>query len=79
VGPALPHNLDRLAKAWARESARFERDYNDRLLGGLVVIRRVRACWGGGQGGSAGALTPNLPSAAPFLAAAPCRRKSCMH
>jgi hypothetical protein len=41
VGPALPHNLDRLAKAWARESARFERDYNDRLLGGLVVISLV--------------------------------------
>lgn len=34
---------DRLAKAWTRESARFERDYNDRLLGGMVMLR-----WGQG-------------------------------
>ncbi|EFN50520.1 hypothetical protein CHLNCDRAFT_139218, partial [Chlorella variabilis] len=41
VGPALEHNKDRLAKAWARESARFERDYNDRLLSGLVLMSLV--------------------------------------
>ena len=39
-----PGPADRLAKAWARESARFERDYNDRLLGGMVVLR-----WGAGR------------------------------
>ncbi|KAL4442076.1 hypothetical protein ABPG77_011337 [Micractinium sp. CCAP 211/92] len=41
VGPALAHSKDRLAKAWMRESARFERDYNDRLLGGMVMLSLV--------------------------------------
>lgn len=41
VGPALAHNKDRLAKAWARESARFDRDYNDRLLSGMVMLSLV--------------------------------------
>lgn len=50
VPPSCPRppRPDRLAKAWARESARFERDYNDRLLSGMVMIRCemrcVRAC-----------------------------------
>ena len=40
---ALPLSLpaERLTKAWARESARFERDYNDKLLNGLVMMRWV--------------------------------------
>ncbi|KAI3428317.1 hypothetical protein D9Q98_006697 [Chlorella vulgaris] len=41
VGPALPHNQERLDKAWAREAARFDRDYNDRLLSGLVMVSLV--------------------------------------
>jgi hypothetical protein len=41
VGPALARNEERLDKAWARESARFQRDYNDRLLNGLVILSLV--------------------------------------
>jgi hypothetical protein len=36
VGPARAHSEERLARAHARERARFERDYNERLLTGLV-------------------------------------------
>lgn len=43
------HSADRLEKAWARESARFDRDYNDRLLSGLVMLR-----WVGGRVGRVG-------------------------
>lgn len=41
VGPARPHNDERLVKAWERENSRFSRDYNDRLYNGLVVISVV--------------------------------------
>ena len=53
---ALPACLlmraERLTKAWARESARFERDYNDKLLNGLVMMRWVGG-WCGGCDGKA--------------------------
>ncbi len=38
VGPAKPHNEERLGKAWERESSRFNRDYNERLYNGLVLM-----------------------------------------
>jgi hypothetical protein len=38
VGPAKGHNEDRLQKAWERESSRFNRDYNERLYNGLVLM-----------------------------------------
>ena len=41
VGPARAHNDERLIKAWERETSRFNRDYNDRLYNGLVVISVV--------------------------------------
>jgi Guanylate-binding protein, N-terminal domain len=38
VGPAKVHNEERLQKAWERESSRFNRDYNERLYNGLVLM-----------------------------------------
>ncbi|KAL4532226.1 hypothetical protein Ndes2437B_g02641 [Nannochloris sp. 'desiccata'] len=38
VGPAKGHNEERLQKAWERESSRFNRDYNERLYNGLVLM-----------------------------------------
>lgn len=38
VGPAKDHNAERLLKAWERESSRFNRDYNERLYNGLVLM-----------------------------------------
>lgn len=78
--PAPPPPADRLAKAWARESARFDRDYNDRLLGGLVMIRcsvlgwgRSRSWVGPSERGPAAGLWPALsPQRLPASAARPC-------
>jgi hypothetical protein len=38
IGPAKQHNIERLQKAWERESSRFNRDYNERLYNGLVLM-----------------------------------------
>lgn len=37
VGPAKEHNADRLQRVWERESARFFKEYNERLMSGLVI------------------------------------------
>ena len=38
IGPARPGQEERLERAHKRESARFVRDYNDRLFQGLVIV-----------------------------------------
>jgi hypothetical protein len=43
VGPAATAQAARLAHALAREKARFRREYNDRLYGGLVVASLAAA------------------------------------
>lgn len=37
IGPAYNHHYDRLSKAWEREFSRFSRDYNDKLLNGMII------------------------------------------
>jgi len=41
VGPAKEHAEARLTRVWERESSRFEREYNDRLYNGLILISVV--------------------------------------
>lgn len=43
VGPAGPAQLQRLEHAMERERARFQREYNDRLYSGLVVLTLAMA------------------------------------
>ena len=38
VGPALVRNQERLTHAWDREVARFDKEFNDRLLNGVVFV-----------------------------------------
>ena len=38
VGPAHARNQERLAHAWEREVARFDKEFNDRLLNGVVFV-----------------------------------------
>lgn len=38
IGPGKFHNLERLKHAWEREEARFQRDFNDKLLNGIIVL-----------------------------------------
>lgn len=38
VGPGREHNLERLSHAWERELARFNKEFNDKLLNGMVII-----------------------------------------
>lgn len=41
VGPALNASSIRLQKAWQREESRFRRDYNDKILNGLIIISLI--------------------------------------
>jgi hypothetical protein len=43
VGPAGPVQMQRLNHAMEREKARFQREYNDRLYSGLVVLTLTMA------------------------------------
>ena len=38
VGPGKFHNAERLAHAWERELTRFNKEFNDKLLNGIVII-----------------------------------------
>lgn len=38
IGPGKEHNVERLAHAWERELARFNKEFNDKLLNGVVII-----------------------------------------
>lgn len=38
VGPGRDHNVERLLHAWDRELARFNKEFNDKLLNGVVII-----------------------------------------
>jgi hypothetical protein len=43
VGPAGPAQLERLEHAMERERTRFQKEYNDRLYSGLVVLTLTMA------------------------------------
>ena len=56
VGPGREHNAERLSHAWDRELSRFNKEFNDKLLNGVVfiaiavvVIFRFVIRWGLGE------------------------------
>ena len=38
VGPGFEHARERMTKTWEREYARFNKDYNEKLYNGLVIV-----------------------------------------
>lgn len=44
VGPALEHHSARLARSWERESSRFSKEYNEKLLNGMIIASLVLIC-----------------------------------
>lgn len=38
IGPGKEHNAERLQHAWQREHVRFEKEFNDKLLNGIIVL-----------------------------------------
>lgn len=68
-----PCPAERLTRAWVRESARFKRDYNDRLLNGLVFVRWAgwQAKWVAGWAGWT--VVWRVRCAAPAPACAACK------